>query len=165
MTIHLTCAILFPPPPSPSFPLLPPPPPSSPLLLLLATRGSNETNHGTQRTPRANSHFGPFAPGWYAGEDALPPHLSARADCLYILFNIATLDLAGEGRGGWGLGGAQRVVEKIAAAVVGAGDGDSDCCDLHTLMMTLVSLWVSGWVGLCSGVWVWVYGCVRVGVL
>jgi len=81
--------------------------------------------------------LGPFSEGWYASGASAAPLLCARTDGLYILFNVAALDLSAA------MGAARRAylptrtVERMVRAVLQVAEDDSECCDLPALLMAL----------------------------
>ena len=88
------------------------------------------------RESQAQIHLGPFSEGWYSSNGLAPPLLCARSDCLYILFNVATLDFSTAMRGfQWSHLPARTLERTVVRAVVEAVDDDSDCCDMQALMM------------------------------
>jgi hypothetical protein len=91
----------------------------------------NQGLYGSQIGPETKAHIGPFTLGWYGGEMPMPPLLSPRSDCLYILYNMATLDFSGAAPASV----SPRSVEKMIKAVLKVADDDADCCDLQTLIM------------------------------
>ena len=87
------------------------------------------------RESQAQMHLGPFSEGWYSSNGLAPPLLCARSDCLYVLFNVATLDFSTAMRGFQWSHLPARTLERTVRAVVEAVDDDSDCCDMQALMM------------------------------
>ena len=81
-------------------------------------------------------HMGPFSKEWYGRDTAILPRLCSRSDCLYILFNMATLDFSREH---WPSGrslSVARMADMSVEALLRATDSDdADCCNLQTLMM------------------------------
>ena len=81
-------------------------------------------------------HVGPFSKEWYGRDTAIAPRLCSRSDCLYILFNMATLDFS---RGHWPSGrslSVARMADMSVEALLRVTDSDdADCCNLQTLMM------------------------------
>lgn len=105
----------------------------------LSTQDLAYADRGTPRLRQPRLRTGPFSEGWYSSHDLATPLLCERADCLYIFFNVATLDLSTDrcmhGRAPWPA--RTRALERIVGAMVKAADEGADACDTPALLLMI----------------------------